>query len=343
MRADRRKFLKFVSAGAIASAIPASIKRALAIPAHHRTGTIDDVEHIVILMQENRSFDHYFGTLRGVRGFGDPRAVTLPSGRSGLEPAERHRPRRAVPPRRAEPRPRVPRGSRRTAGPTTHAGVERRQVRPVGAGQGHHDDGVPDPQRHPVPVRARRRVHGLRRVPLLVPRADRSESLSHVDGLGRQRRQGRRSRPQTTPRPATTGPRTRSACRRPASPGRSTRTPARGSTPAHFWGWGDDAYIGNYGDNSLLYFHQYQNVAAGQPALRGRADGHEHLAGRHALRHLQGRRPREQAPAGLVDRRARGLHRAPELAGELRRLVRLAVPRRAHRESRRSGARPRSS
>ena len=29
-------------------------------------------------MQENRSFDHAFGTLRGVRGFNDPRAVTLP-------------------------------------------------------------------------------------------------------------------------------------------------------------------------------------------------------------------------------------------------------------------------
>ncbi len=32
-------------------------------------------------MQENRSFDHYFGTLRGVRGFGDPRPVTLPNGK----------------------------------------------------------------------------------------------------------------------------------------------------------------------------------------------------------------------------------------------------------------------
>jgi phospholipase C len=32
-------------------------------------------------MQENRAFDHYFGTLRGVRGYGDPRAVVLPSGK----------------------------------------------------------------------------------------------------------------------------------------------------------------------------------------------------------------------------------------------------------------------
>ena len=61
--------------------LPPSITRALAIPANNRAGTIEDVEHIVILMQENRSFDHLFGTLRGVRGFGDPRVVTLPSGK----------------------------------------------------------------------------------------------------------------------------------------------------------------------------------------------------------------------------------------------------------------------
>lgn len=62
--------------------LPASISRALAIPANHRTGSIEDVEHVVILMQENRSFDHYFGSLRGVRGFNDPRPVKLPNGRS---------------------------------------------------------------------------------------------------------------------------------------------------------------------------------------------------------------------------------------------------------------------
>ncbi|KAF8576244.1 non-hemolytic phospholipase C precursor [Ramaria rubella] len=36
------------------------------------TGTIQDVEHVVLFMQENRAFDHYFGTMRGVRGFADP-------------------------------------------------------------------------------------------------------------------------------------------------------------------------------------------------------------------------------------------------------------------------------
>ena len=32
---------------------------------------ITDIDHVVIFMQENRSFDHYFGSYRGVRGFSD--------------------------------------------------------------------------------------------------------------------------------------------------------------------------------------------------------------------------------------------------------------------------------
>src|SRR5271168_5045101 len=77
---NRRTFLQLLGAGAVSASFPASIARALEIPANDRTGTIKDVEHIVILMQENRSFDHYFGSLRGVRGFGDPRVVKLPNG-----------------------------------------------------------------------------------------------------------------------------------------------------------------------------------------------------------------------------------------------------------------------
>ena len=71
---SRRQFLKFgaASAGAAAASmvLPQSIRDALAISANRRTGTLQDVEHIVVLMQENRSFDHYFGTMNGVRGFG---------------------------------------------------------------------------------------------------------------------------------------------------------------------------------------------------------------------------------------------------------------------------------
>jgi phospholipase C len=46
------------------------------------TGTIADVQHVVILMQENRSFDHYFGALRGVRGFNDPNVLMFTNGMS---------------------------------------------------------------------------------------------------------------------------------------------------------------------------------------------------------------------------------------------------------------------
>ena len=41
------------------------------------TGTIDDIKHVVIFMQENRPFDHYFGKLKGVRGFNDRTTVPL--------------------------------------------------------------------------------------------------------------------------------------------------------------------------------------------------------------------------------------------------------------------------
>lgn len=60
-----------LGAGAAAALAHPAIARALSIPADVRTGTLDDVRHVVILMQENRSFDHYFGTMNGVRGFGD--------------------------------------------------------------------------------------------------------------------------------------------------------------------------------------------------------------------------------------------------------------------------------
>src|SRR5262245_1936611 len=79
-KTGRRSFLKLMGSPALAAALPLNISQALEIPAHRRRGTIEDVEHIVILMQENRSFDHYFGTLRGVRGYADPRAVNLPTG-----------------------------------------------------------------------------------------------------------------------------------------------------------------------------------------------------------------------------------------------------------------------
>lgn len=74
---SRRSFIKKSILLSAALGMPESIKKALAIdPAPGSTYL--DAEHVVILMQENRSFDHCYGTLQGVRGFNDPRAISLP-------------------------------------------------------------------------------------------------------------------------------------------------------------------------------------------------------------------------------------------------------------------------
>ncbi|MGW7433111.1 phosphocholine-specific phospholipase C [Streptomyces sp. NPDC054861] len=84
---SRRKVLALgggaLGAAAAGSLLPPSLQQAIA--AGPPAGGMSAVRHVVILMQENRSFDHYFGTLRGVRGFGDRNAVRLPSGGSVFE------------------------------------------------------------------------------------------------------------------------------------------------------------------------------------------------------------------------------------------------------------------
>jgi phospholipase C len=83
---SRRKLL--VSATALSglavggSALPANLRKMMAATPRDLRGRLSDIEHIVILMQENRSFDHYFGTMAGVRGFQDPAAITLSTGNS---------------------------------------------------------------------------------------------------------------------------------------------------------------------------------------------------------------------------------------------------------------------
>jgi phospholipase C len=89
MTLNRRSFLRTAATAAGSSAalamFPPAIQKALAIQANNATGTIKDVEHIVVLTQENRSFDHYFGALNGVRGFADrfPIPVATRNGVSG--------------------------------------------------------------------------------------------------------------------------------------------------------------------------------------------------------------------------------------------------------------------
>jgi len=89
MTSSRRNFLKMAGGSAAATAalaaFPPAIRRALAIPANNATKSIRDVEYVVVLMQENRSFDHYFGTMNGVRGFSDRFPIPLAGGRTVLE------------------------------------------------------------------------------------------------------------------------------------------------------------------------------------------------------------------------------------------------------------------
>jgi phospholipase C len=92
---SRRTFL----GGAAATAATAGALGALpmptapaATPGQRGRGSLDDIEHIVILMQENRSVDHYYGTMRGVRGFGDTTALTFADGRTVFQQPDANRP-----------------------------------------------------------------------------------------------------------------------------------------------------------------------------------------------------------------------------------------------------------
>jgi phospholipase C len=79
------------------------------------TGTIADLRHVVILMQENRSFDHYYGTLRGVRGFSDQQALRYSDGTTVFAQPDRSR----ADPAPLLPFPRSPGSSRRASTPST--------------------------------------------------------------------------------------------------------------------------------------------------------------------------------------------------------------------------------
>ena len=82
MKKTRRNFLKQAAMASAAAGFSEillpSIARAMAIDPKEGSDFLD-ADHVVILMQENRSFDHSLGTLRGVRGFNDPRAIRLPN------------------------------------------------------------------------------------------------------------------------------------------------------------------------------------------------------------------------------------------------------------------------
>lgn len=85
----RRDVLRAGAVGGAALSVAALEQQALiskALAAAPTCEGLEDIEHVVILIQENRSFDHYFGTLKGVRGFQDPAALPNVFAQQGYAP-----------------------------------------------------------------------------------------------------------------------------------------------------------------------------------------------------------------------------------------------------------------
>ena len=77
---SRRRFLATSAAAATSGLLPLGLRQALAATP---SGTsLSSVKHVVVFMQENRSFDHYYGTLQGARGYADPAALVMTNGHS---------------------------------------------------------------------------------------------------------------------------------------------------------------------------------------------------------------------------------------------------------------------
>jgi phospholipase C len=260
---DRRRFLQLLGSGAIAAALPESIGRALAVPAHYRTGTIADVEHIVVLMQENRSFDHYFGTMKGVRGFGDPRAVTLPSGKpvwyqpDGASYVLPYRP--DVPSVGLAFLPDPPHGWN-DSHDAWNAGV--------------YDRWVPSKGQVAMTYLLRKDLpyHFALADAFTVCDAYYCSLLGPTDPnryhlwTGWTGNDGKNGGPVITN--AEAGYDWHTYPERLQQAGISWKIyqdVGVGLDAAGFWGFTEDAHIGNFGDNSLLYFHQYQNALPGTP------------------------------------------------------------------------------
>jgi phospholipase C len=253
-----------LGAGAAAAAFPRSILKALAIPARRRTGTIRDVEHVVILMQENRSFDHYFGALRGVRGFGDAQAVRLPAGDSVWR----------------QPRsedgfvlpfhPGAPNLGLRFLEDLKHDWTSTQQAWNAGRHDGWVREKSPTTMAHLV--RGDIPFHSALADAFTVCDAYPCSLLGPTDPnryhmwTGWVGNDGQGGGPVVDNAEAgydwTTYP---ERLQRAGISWRVYQDLGAGLNPASHWGDGDDPYIGNYGDNALLYFKRFQQAAPGHP------------------------------------------------------------------------------
>jgi len=268
---SRRRFLQLLGSTTLASVLPASITRALEIPAHRRTGTIEDVEHIVILMQENRSFDHYFGALKGVRGFGDPRPVNLtsgnpvwyqPNGSGYVLPF----------------RPTAPDLGLQFLEDLAHDWTSTH----VAWNAGQYDQWVPSKGTTTMAYLTREDVpyHYALADAFTVCDAYHCSVLGPTDPnryymwSGWVGNDGAGGGPVIDNAEAGYGWSTYPEVLQKAGISWKIYQDAGTGLDANgAWGWTDDAYIGNYGDNSLLYFNQYRNAQPNSPLYQGARTG----------------------------------------------------------------------
>jgi phospholipase C len=270
MSTDRREFLKLVTGTAAAVSFPASIARALSLPANNRTGSINDVEHIVILMQENRAFDHYFGTLRGVRGFGDPRAVKLPNGNSVFQQPDASNPDGFILPFHAS---------------AANFGLEFLEDTLHGWNDTHaawnggkYDQWIPAKQTPAVMVHFNRQdipFHYALADAFTICDAYHCSLLGPTDPnryhmwTGWVGNDGNHKAPNgPVINNAEVGYNWSTYPERLEQAGVSWKVyqdDGTGLDAANFWGFTGNAFIGNFGDNALLYFLQYQNAPDNSP------------------------------------------------------------------------------
>ncbi|MGX7678657.1 phosphocholine-specific phospholipase C [Jatrophihabitans sp. DSM 45814] len=264
---DRRRFLQL--AGGTAAATIAgtmfsdSIARAAAIPANRATGTIRDVEHIVILMQENRSFDHYFGTMRGVRGFSDPHPALLPSGKSVWHQSDGSTETLPF-------RPNVDNLALTFIEDLDHNWTPTHAA----FNGGNYDQWIPNKTTTAMAHLERKDLpfHYALADTFTICDAYHCSLLGPTDPnryymwTGWVGNDGKGGGPVIANDEIgydwTTYP---ERLQKAGVSWKVYQDQGAGLTAPGFWGWTGDPYIGNYGDNSLLYFHQYQNAPASSP------------------------------------------------------------------------------
>lgn len=278
---NRRHFLQLSAAGAATTAIAEmlgeSIARAATIPANRATGSIKDVEHVVVFMQENRAFDHYFGTLKGVRGFGDPHPAILPSGKDAF--AQNNGTRDILP-----YHPTAPNLGMQYMEDLDHSWKLTHEA----FNAGKYDKWLP------AKSEATMAFYERGDVPFHFALADafticdqyHCSILGPTDPNRYYMFTGWDGNDYKAGGPdlwnAEVGYSWSSYPEELEKAGVSWKVyqdAGDGLTAAGYWGWTGDAFIGNYGDNSLLYLTQYQNAKPGSPLYEKALTGTNAKAG----------------------------------------------------------------